>query len=91
MTHTGETVKRSSLGLQIKAAVAFCAAGMTRKGQKTGKPPKRQWITVPMTEAQKKAVVKAARKIGLDPAAFSRSAILQATDYDPERDEPTTA
>jgi hypothetical protein len=54
---------------------------------KTGKPPKDAFLSVPMTKGQKRAVIRAAEKLGLDAASYARMRILENTPYDPEADE----
>ena len=54
---------------------------------KTGKPNKVVVINVPMTKGQKRAVLRAAEKLGLDAASYARMRILETTPYDPEADE----
>jgi hypothetical protein len=40
-----------------------------------------------MTKGQKRAVIRAAEKLGLDAASYARMRILENTPYDPEADE----
>lgn len=54
---------------------------------KTGKPNRDVFINVPVTKGQKKAIIRAASTLGLDPASFARMCILRDTPYDPEKDE----
>lgn len=54
---------------------------------KTGKPNRDVVINVPVTKGQKRAVLRAAEKLGLDAASYARMRILENTPYDPEADE----
>jgi hypothetical protein len=54
---------------------------------KTGKPNRDAFLSVPLTKGQKRAVIRAAEKLGLDAASYARMRILADTPYDPEQDE----
>jgi hypothetical protein len=54
---------------------------------KTGKPNRDALLSVPLTKGQKRAVIRAAEKLGLDAASYARMRILAETPYDPETDE----
>ncbi|MFN8642618.1 MAG: hypothetical protein U0802_13570 [Candidatus Binatia bacterium] len=54
---------------------------------KTGKPNRDALLSVPLTRGQKRAVIRAAEKLGLDAAAYARMRILAETPYDPAQDE----
>ena len=54
---------------------------------KTGKPIRDAFLSIPLTKGQKRAVIRAAEKLGLDAASYARMRILETTPYDPEADE----
>ena len=54
---------------------------------KTGKPTRDAFLSIPLTRGQKRAVIRAADKLGLDAASYARMRILAETPYDPEKDE----
>ena len=54
---------------------------------KTGKPNRDAFLSIPLTKGQKRAVIRAAEKLGLDAASYARMRILADTPYDPEVDE----
>jgi len=54
---------------------------------KTGKPMRDAFLSVPLTKGQKRAVLRAAEKLGLDAASYARMRILADTPYDPATDE----
>jgi len=58
-----------------------------RVTHKTGKPARDAFLSVPLTQGQKRAVIRAAEKLGLDAASYARMRILAETPYDPEKDE----
>ena len=58
-----------------------------RVTHKTGKPNRDAFLSIPVTKGQKRAVIRAAEKLGLDAASYARMRILADTPYDPEVDE----
>lgn len=48
--------------------------------------PKRQFLSIEVTAAQKEAIVRAAARLGLNVSNFGRMVLLKATDYDPDKD-----
>lgn len=44
------------------------------------------FLSVPLTVEQKAAIVRAARRLGLDYASFGRLHLLKETDYNPDKD-----
>lgn len=60
---------------------------MPKETHKTGRSNRTEFVSVPVTPAQKEAIVHAARRLGLDVAGFARMSILKDTNYDPDDDE----
>ena len=54
--------------------------------KKPAKSGKRTWLSTPMTPAQKGAIQRAARKLGISPVNYMRMKGLAGTDYDPDSD-----
>ena len=50
-------------------------------------PIRDAFLSIPLTKGQKRAVIRAAEKLGLDAASYARMRILENTPYDPEADE----
>ena len=71
-----------------KKCESFIYGGVAKKiTHKTGKPTRDAFLSIPLTRGQKRAVIRAADKLGLDAASYARMRILAETPYDPEKDE----
>ena len=59
---------------------------MSTEKKVPAKQTKRTWLSTPMTPAQKAAIQRAARRLGISPVNYMRMKALAGTDYEPDGD-----
>ncbi len=86
MTHSGTLVK--ALAPRFATQVQTCHSSVVATAEKKTpkKTTKRTWLSTPMTPAQKAAIQRKARKLGISPVNYMRMKALADTDYDPDKD-----